>query len=262
MIYFIISFLASIVGAICGIGGGVIIKPVLDMFQVASVSTISFLSGCTVLSMSCYSVGKSFLAHEKRVNASIGLPLAVGAVAGGIAGKQIFALIKSMAADQDRVGLIQAICLGVVTAGTLVYILNRRRIRTYCMSNVFLCLGVGMVLGMISSFLGIGGGPINLVVLWFFFGMDTKTASANSLYVILFSQAASLLTTLVTHSVPEFRPMSLVLMVAGGIGGGIVGRMLNRKMDNRMVDRLLILLMLAILGICVYNGFRYANYGK
>lgn len=254
MIYFIISFVASAIGAVCGIGGGVIIKPVLDMFRMESVSTISFLSGCTVLSMSCYSVGKSFLAREKKVKASIGMPLAAGAVAGGVAGRQIFAVLKSMTASQNMVGLIQAVCLGVVTAGTLVYIINRRKIRTYHMSNVFLCIGTGMALGLISSFLGIGGGPVNLVVLWFFFGMDTKTAAANSLYIILFSQAASLLTTLFTHSVPDFRPESLILMVAGGIGGGIAGRMLNRKIDNRAADRLLILLMLVIIGICVYNG--------
>ena len=30
LLFFIISFGASIIGAICGIGGGVIIKPVLD----------------------------------------------------------------------------------------------------------------------------------------------------------------------------------------------------------------------------------------
>ena len=57
-----------------------------------------------------------------------------------------------------------------------------------------------------SSFLGIGGGPINLVVLFYFFSMETKTAAQNSLYIILFSQITSLLTTLITHSVPEFTP--------------------------------------------------------
>ena len=57
-----IAFGASVVGAICGIGGGVIIKPLLDSFGIASVSEISFLSGCTVLSMSCYSVGKALAA--------------------------------------------------------------------------------------------------------------------------------------------------------------------------------------------------------
>ena len=57
-----IAFGASIVGAICGIGGGVIIKPLLDAFGIASVAEISFLSGCTVLSMSCYSVVKALAA--------------------------------------------------------------------------------------------------------------------------------------------------------------------------------------------------------
>ena len=56
ILFWIVSFGASIAGAICGIGGGVIIKPTLDAFGVLSVSTISFLSGCTVLAMTCYSV--------------------------------------------------------------------------------------------------------------------------------------------------------------------------------------------------------------
>ena len=84
VLFFVVSFLASIAGAICGIGGGVIIKPVLDLFGLASVSTISFLSGCTVLAMSCYSVGKNILAHENRVDFAIGTPLAIGAAVGTI----------------------------------------------------------------------------------------------------------------------------------------------------------------------------------
>lgn len=83
--------------------------------------------------------------------------------------------------------------------------------------------------------------------------MDTKTAAANSLYIILFSQLASLITTLVTHTVPDFRWPVLAVMVAGGIGGGMAGRVLNKRMDNRLVDRLFIGLMGLIVLICVYN---------
>ena len=86
-------------------------------------------------------------------------------------------------------------------------------------------------------------------------GMDTKTAAANSLYIILFSQAASFISTLIT-GLPEFRLLALILMVAGGIGGGIVGRKLNKKMDNRAVDKLFIGLMVLIVGICIYNAVR------
>ena len=109
-----------------------------------------------------------------------------------------------------------------------------------------------------SSFLGIGGGPINLVVLYFFFSMDTKTAAANSLYIILFSQLCSLLTTLLTNSVPDFRWTVLVLMAAGGLGGGILGRKLNRKMKGESVERLFIALMVVIICVSVFNAWRYA----
>ena len=50
LIFFLVALGASVVGAVCGIGGGVIIKPVLDLLHLETVAAISFLSGCTVLS--------------------------------------------------------------------------------------------------------------------------------------------------------------------------------------------------------------------
>ena len=115
---------------------------------------------------------------------------------------------------------------------------------------------IGLALGIMSSFLGIGGGPINLVVLFYFFSMETKVAAANSLYIILFSQTANLLTIIFTGSIPPFRMIALVLMVCGGIGGGIVGRKLNKKLTSRAVDKLFIGLMVVIVGICIYNSWK------
>lgn len=87
IVFLTVSFLTSVCGAICGIGDGVIIKPVLDLCGLASVSTISFLSGSTVLSMSCYSVGKNILSGDNRVQFRTGTPLALDAAVGGVAGK-------------------------------------------------------------------------------------------------------------------------------------------------------------------------------
>ena len=221
-----------------------------------SAATINFLSGCTVLSMSLYSVGKSLRAGDSKVEISTGTPLALGAAIGGVIGKQLFSAVKAMFADGGMVSGVQAVCLGIITVGTLLYTIYKSRIPTHRMTRKAVCVVIGLLLGIMSSFLGIGGGPINLVVLGYFFGMDTKTAAANSLYIILFSQAASLLATLITGSVPAFRILALILMVAGGIGGGIVGRSFNKKMDNRAVDKLFIGLMVLIIGICVYNAVR------
>lgn len=257
--FLLISLLASTAGAICGIGGGVIIKPVLDLLGLASVSTISFLSGCTVLSMSCYSVGKGLLAGDSKVDLQTGTPLAIGAAIGGVAGKQMFTAIKGLFANPNRVGAVQAACLAVITCGTLLYTLKRDRITTHRVVSPISCCLIGLVLGICSSFLGIGGGPINLVVLYYFFSMDTKTAASNSLYVILFSQAASLLMTLATRTVPEFQPSALIFMVLGGILGGVLGRKLNKRLDNAAVDKLFVALMVVIICISLYNTWQYAT---
>ena len=258
MFFFIASFLASTVGAICGIGGGVIIKPVLDMLQLETVPAISFLSGCTVLSMTCYSVGRSMLAGERRVAPRTGTPLAIGAAIGGLLGKQLFNFIRSLFENQNTVGAVQAVCLAAITLGTLIYTVNKNRIRTKKIQNPAACVVIGLALGVMSSFLGIGGGPINLVVLFYFFGMDTKTAAANSLYIILFSQLASVLATIATREVPPFQWTVLLLMVAGGIGGGVAGRALNRRMDEKTVDKLFICLMAVIIGISICNSWQYS----
>lgn len=255
LVYFLVAFLSSIVGAICGIGGGVVIKPVLDLFQLGAVSAINFLSGCTVLSMSLYSVGKAMINRDSKVDMATGTPLAIGAALGGVAGKELFGLIKSMFANGEMVGGVQAIALGIITIGTLLYTVKKSQIHTIQIKNRLFCTVVGLLLGIMSSFLGIGGGPINLVVLGYLFSMDSKTAAANSLYIILFSQLASFVSTLIT-GLPAFDPLVLALMVAGGIGGGIVGRTLNKRMDNRAVDKLFICLMSLIIAICVFNTWK------
>ena len=49
VVFILVSFGASIIGAICGIGGGVIIKPTLDAFGLLEVSAINFLSAVPYL---------------------------------------------------------------------------------------------------------------------------------------------------------------------------------------------------------------------
>ena len=254
---FFVSFLASTAGAICGIGGGVIIKPTLDLFQIASVSTISFLSGCTVLSMSLYSVGRGLLARDSSVDFKTGTPLALGAAVGGILGKQLFTAVKNAASDPNVVGSVQAGCLAAITIFTLIYTLKKESVRTLQLKRAAPCVVIGIFLGVMSSFLGIGGGPINLVVLYYFFSMAAKTAAQNSLYIILVSQITSLATTFVTNTVPPFEWSWLILMVAGGIGGGVVGRCINKRISNKQVEKLFIGLMVVIIGISCYNTWAF-----
>ena len=119
LLIFFVCLAASAAGGICGIGGGVIIKPMLDALGVRSVSAISFLSGLTVLSMSVISVFRQRKA--RLVELGTGSLLAAGAVAGGIAGNAAFQAVKTMAGSDRFTGVVQALVLALVTLLTLVY---------------------------------------------------------------------------------------------------------------------------------------------
>ena len=258
-VFFAVSILSSIAGSICGIGGGVIIKPVLDAVGIMSVSSISFLSGCTVLAMSLVSVYKNIKAGTANLNMKIATALAAGAAAGGVAGKSMFQSLKQAAGNEELVGLVQALVLIVITLGTLVYALYKKSIHTRTCGQIWVCLVIGLLLGIMSSFLGIGGGPINLVVLGYFFSMTTKEAALSSLYIIMFSQITSLVQTCVTGTIPEMEISYLVCMIAGGILGGTIGSKVNKKISDAGVDKLFIFLMAVIVLINIYNALKFSG---
>lgn len=252
----VISLLASTLGAITGIGGGILVKPTVDALGLLPVTTVSFLSGIMVLSMSAVSLWRG---RKQSVPLDLGRAvfLAAGAALGGVAGKLLLDLVKEGFANPGALGVIQNTVLLLVTAGVFAYTLFKNRVRTRQMSSPLAALLCGLALGLISAFLGIGGGPMNLLVLSFFFSMDAKVAARHSLFVILFSQTASLLLTLVTGSTPAFDPAHLALMAAGGVLGAVTGGKISRRLQVQGVDFVFLCLLAVILILCVFNILRF-----
>ena len=217
-----ISSGASLIGSICGICGGIIIKPTLDAFGVLEVAVISFLSSYTVLSMSCYSIGKAWVGKSMVVDVKRTTPLAIGAALGGVAGTYLLQLLFAQLPQQKTVSIIQTSLLLIQPVGTLLYTLMKQRIKTKNIHSPASAVGIGALLGSTSAFLGIGGGPVNPVVLQYFFSMPVKAAAQSSLYIILFSQVAGILNTVLSGRTPTFSVPLLLLMVAGGIFVGIL----------------------------------------
>ena len=256
MLAFLICLIASTVGAIAGFGGGVIIKPVFDLLELMPVATVSFVSGCTVLAMSVSSLLRTRKSSVK-LELSIATPLAVGAAAGGLAGKWLFELVRSGFADQSVLGALQSVCLTAMNLLVFVYVCKKESLPSTRVRQPLLTLIIGVALGLVSSFIGIGGGPINIAVLFLLFSMDAKTAAKNSIYIILFSQAASVLSTILGGTVPAFRWTDLGLMAAGGVGGASLGAAISKRMNARHVEKLLVVLLVVITGISVYNTVKF-----
>ena len=256
LILFIVCILASSIGAVVGAGGGVIIKPVLDMIGLLPVSTVSFCSGCTVLGMSVCSLIRN-RNDGVKLEIKMSTALAIGAVGGGLVGKWMFELVRNGFGDERMLGAIQAIFLTLITIGVFLYVCNKDKLPSKHVDNFFVAIIIGVFLGIISSFLGIGGGTSNVAVLFFFFSMEAKQAAKNSLYIIIFSQISSIISAVATGSVPDFTWMNLIFMVAGGISGALVGAAISKRVDNKGVEKILKVLLLVIIAMDFYNVLKY-----
>ena len=249
----VISLIASTIGAICGIGGGIIIKPALDMAGIYDLSTVGLLSAFTAFSMSMYSVLRNAVKKEIAFQGKTIIYISLGAVAGGFFGNHLFDKVMEKAVSESFVLSAQAVILIILTVITIIYTLLKGRIRTLDISNRALIIVIGFMLGSISSFLGIGGGPFNLMFLSIFFSMDTKKASIHSIFIILFSQGANLIFSFIKNDRPDCNIGVVLLMILCGVLGGIAGRSINKRLKSRTVDVLFICVMVAIVMINVHN---------
>ena len=252
VLFFIISFSASVIGAISGIGGGVLIKPLMDVASGLNTSVINFLSSTTVLSMASVSIlrsrKRSVPIHFKTTSM-----MALGGVFGGLVGKNLFDFVKSWFGEEKIISISQSTILFLITVAVLLFYFYKEQIKPKTYESIGFSLFIGLLLGGIASFLGIGGGPINLAVLYLFFSMDSKTAALNSLVIIFFSQIANLLFTFFSGKVPDFTPMVLFIMILGGVGGGVCGSLISHSITNRRVDKLFMVLLVLIMVLCLYN---------
>lgn len=257
VILFLLCLIASGLGAITGVGGGILIKPIADAMNLLPVSAISFLSGCTVLCMSASSLIRT-RHNGVRLEKSITVPLAAGSVGGGLLGKYLFELVRQNFGNEAVLGLIQAVLLLLMTLAVLVYYAFKEKIAPKKLGGIPLCLAVGLTLGVISSFLGIGGGPANVAILCLLFSMTSKEAAKNSIFIIFFSQVVSLVSTVAGGTVPDVQLWLVALMAAGGVGGAIIGSSVSKKLSDKGVDKVFMWMLFAIALVNVWNIIRFA----
>lgn len=247
-VYILIIAVAILGCSICGMGGGVIIKPILDAVSDFSTLQISVISCACVLAMSVSSLIKHFAAKTKfRLKSAV--CLASGAVIGGIAGDFIYeavcdAAVAVSANSENVIKLVQNAVIALLMIFVLIYMLvQHKKGRCFHVKSMIVTIATGLVLGMISSFLSIGGGPINVCVFCLVFGMSVKEAGPNSLITIVFTQTSKFIKMVATgtfSSQPIFNEELLwwvfVLMVAVAVVGGLLGAIFNKKLSARAVN--------------------------
>lgn len=251
LIYGIIIIFATFAGAFVGLGGGVIIKPLLDLVGHDSIDVVNFISSFAVFSMSISSTAKHIKAKTK-INFKFIATLSIGAVAGGICGSYLFDYLLSIF-DNTSLKRIQGIILGILLVASVIYI-NLKNRKSFNINNPFGIVFAGFALGLTASFLGVGGGPINVAFLVLFFSMTMKEAAVYSVGIIFFSQLSKIITMAVSGNIPEFSIITLAVAICCAVAGGILGAAANKKSSEKTIKIIFTIIVAAVAAVNFCNA--------
>lgn len=251
ILYGLIIIAATLLGAFVGLGGGVIIKPLLDLIGHDSIDVVNFISTCAVFSMSISSTIKHIKAKTK-IDFRFIFILSIGAVAGGIAGSSLFDYLLTLF-DNSILKSIQGLILGILLVISVIYV-NLKNAKSFKVKNPIGIIAVGLSLGFIASFLGVGGGPINVAFLVLFFSFTMKEAAVYSVGTIFFSQLSKLVTMFISGSVPSVNPITIIVAIICAVTGGILGARLNKKGNEKTIKNIFTIVVAALAIINFYNA--------
>ena len=220
-----LGFAAGLLGSMIGLGGGIIVVPVLTFLGfpptvAASNSLFAALSNATASTIS-YS-------KQKRIEYSLGLKLGLLSIPGTVLG----AIISTDIAPD-----IFKILFGFVLIASAAYIFLRKRIetkeKTISKQMIVFAIGASFFAGVISSFFGIGGGIIFVPLMVVGMGMAMKKAAPTSQMILLFAS----LSGVIVHSLlghPDF--LQAGLLSIGSFIGGLVGARLSIDIKERYLQ--------------------------
>lgn len=255
IIYFLVALFSTILGSSAGLGGGIIIKPVLDSLGDYVLPTINLLSSSTIFIMSIVTVFYQ-LKKKDKINPKNTIVVATGSVVGGIIGQKLMSFILSKDINIGLINNIQSIKILILLILVFLYMRNKDNIKSYKINNILAIGLLGLFLGAISAFLGIGGGPINVAAFTILFSMTANEAARNSILVIFFSQGSKIISIAVTTGFSSYNLDMLPYMLVGGVLGGIIGYKINKAVSEKSIIKIFNSVTLSIILLNLYNIFK------
>ncbi len=254
-----------------GVGGGFLMTPLLIFIGIPPAVAVATEANQIVAS----SVS-GVLAHWKRGNVDfmMGVMLLIGGVIGSTFGVWLFTFLKTMGQIDLVIKLSYVAFLGVIGSLMFVESLNAllrskksaapprkqhnflhalpfkmrfRRSKLYV--SALLPITIGILVGILSAIMGVGGGFVMVPAMIYLLGMPTAVVVGTSLFQIIFVTA----NVTVLQSVNNFAVdvVLAMLLLVGAVIGAQFGARAGAKLKG---EQLRILLAVMVLAVCVKIG--------
>ncbi len=250
-----------------GVGGGFLLTPLLIFIgipqPVAVASSANQLVGASL---------SGVITHWRRGNVDfkMGFILAAGGLVGSIIGVALFSLLRRLGQIDFVISVSYVILLGSLGSMMLLEsvgtVLRTRRTQTpprrpqnpsflhhwplkldfprsRLRVSILLPLGIGVMIGILSAILGVGGGFLIVPAMIYILGMPVRMVPGTSLFQTIFIAASVSLLQAATNRTVD--AVLALLMLIGGAVGVQYGARVGAKLRG---DYLRVLLALLVLG--------------
>jgi uncharacterized membrane protein YfcA len=272
----VLGFVVGLLSGMFGVGGGFLTTPLLIFYGIPP--TVAVASAATQITGASVS---GVMVHMRRggVDMKMGAVMIAGGLAGSVVGAAMFRGLQSTGRIDVVIGLLYVLILGSIGGLMLKDALialgyvgqaeatgpapprhNRwvaslpLRWRFYT-SGLYLSpvapLALGFMAGVLTVFLGIGGGFILVPAMIYLLGMPARVVIGTSLVMVL---AVSAATTMV-HSLTT-RSVDIVLaglLLLGGVIGAQYGALLTTRIKPDYM-RLALAIIILLVGLRMFLG--------
>ncbi len=255
-----------------GVGGGFLLTPLLIFMGIPA--PVAVASGANqVLGASVSGV----VVHWRRGNVDVkmGVMLLIGALTGSWLGVWLFGLLRQLGQINLVISLSYVVLLGSIGSLMLVEgvktlfearkgmprVQNRgphrhtwmhglpfkmRFYRSHLYISAILPVSVGLVGGILSSIMGVGGGFLMVPLMIYLIGMRTAVVVGTSLFMVIFVTAnVTFLQAQHYHTVDIV--LTLLMLV-----GGVIGAQIGARVAPRIpADKLRVMLAVIVLAVGV-----------
>lgn len=234
---------ASVLASMVGLGGGLIIVPVLIFLgmppQIAAANSLMATMANAAGSTMVY-------AKQKRIDYPKAIKLGLMAVPGSVLGAVVL-----VDAEPGIFGVLLAMAL--VVAAVYVFLRPKMSSRPLSGTHAVLVLSVAasFLAGVISSYFGVGGGVIFVPLMVIIMGMSMMRAAPTSMFALMLTSIAGV----ITHGILGHTDMLLAaLLSAGALAGGMAGARLSLVVGERYLRVLAAIVMVGVASKLVWDS--------
>ena len=269
---FIIFGMGGLVGFLSGmfgVGGGFLMTPLLIFYGIPPMIAVATEANQIVAS----SISGT-IAHWRRsaVDIKMGSILLCGGIIGSFIGIKLFVFLKNIGQIDTFISVSYVILLGSIGSLTLIEGLRSLLIKKYNLKiskkkkvdrnwiyllpfrlrfrksglyiSVIPPVLIGMVVGVLATIMGVGGGFIMVPAMIYILRMPTNVVIGTSLYQIVF--VTSLVTILHSYQNQTVDIILAIILMIGGVIGVQIGAHYGHKLKGEQLRALLGVIILLV----------------